>query len=69
MARKFEQSPAGRSFERWDFFPTTTTGCWDSLGGEDDEQSLRHTLSLLPSADGSDGFFIARWKKIGGTKI
>ncbi len=69
VARKFEQSPAGRSFERWDFFPTTTTGCWDSLAGEDDEQSLRHTLSLLPSADGSDGFFIARWKKIGGTKI
>ena len=70
VARKFEQSPAGRSFERWDFFPKTTTGCCcDSLAEEDDDEqsSLRHTLSLLPSADGSDGFFIARWKKRGGT--
>ena len=58
VARKFEQSPVGSSFERWDFF--TTTGS-DSLA--EDEQSLRHTLSLLPSTDGSDGFFIARWKR------
>ena len=61
VARNFEQSQVGSSFVRWDFVPMTGS---DSLAK--DEQSLRHTLALLPSANGSDGFFIARWKR--GTK-
>ena len=47
---------------RWDFIPMT-----GSVSLAKDEQSLRHTLALLPSANGSDGFFIARWKR--GQKI
>jgi 16S rRNA C967 or C1407 C5-methylase (RsmB/RsmF family) len=68
VAEKFEQSIVGRGFKRWDFTPT--------MGGVSiakdvnidyktlsDEQSSHHTLTILPSKNGSDGFFIARWKR------
>jgi 16S rRNA (cytosine967-C5)-methyltransferase len=58
VARKFEQSLIGSSFERWNFSPMM-----GSYSPARDEQSLRHTLTLLPSKNGSDGFFIARWKR------
>ena len=68
VARNFEQSMLGRGFKRWDFAPMT--GCNSIAKDENivddalsDEESMHHTLTILPSEYGSDGFFIARWKR------
>jgi 16S rRNA (cytosine967-C5)-methyltransferase len=70
VVRKFEQSESGRDFKRWDFAPTGIESIAKDENIDDEavsnERSLRHTLTILPSKNGSDGFFIARWKR--GTK-
>ena len=49
VARRFEDSKLSDNFTRWNF--------GDKLGG------LQHAVTILPTENGSDGFFIARWKR------
>lgn len=64
VVRKFEQSSVFQrgDFMPWKFAPITSNGevghDVDRDGGVDS-----HTLTLLPSETGSDGFFFARWKR------
>jgi 16S rRNA (cytosine967-C5)-methyltransferase len=66
VARKFEQSKLGEGFKRWDFESSNISlvdkDCIDEKSVPE-ETSLRHTLTILPS-ENSDGFFIARWKRM-----
>ncbi|KAL7523554.1 hypothetical protein ACHAXR_000233, partial [Thalassiosira sp. AJA248-18] len=57
VVRKFERSSVflNEGFERWEFVPQAD----DTEVSEENP----HTLTLIPSETGSDGFFIARWKR------
>lgn len=66
VARKFEQLKLGEDFKRWDFETSNVSPAANNSIDEKsalEETSLRHTLTILPS-ENSDGFFIARWKRI-----
>ena len=52
VVKQFEQLTGG--FEPWDF---------DISNSEEENNDMQHTITLLPS-DESDGFFIARWKRV-----
>jgi len=61
IVKQFEQSSEG--FEPWDFDISNS----NDLDGEESDEvpnlNMQHTITLLPS-DESDGFFIARWKRV-----
>ena len=61
VVRKFEQSRMflDGGFERWNFVPRSIKD--DTVAHQGIHMS--HSLTLLPSENGSDGFFIARWKR------
>jgi len=56
VVKRFEQSGGYLSggFKPWDF---------DISSSEEENNDMQHTITLLPS-DESDGFFIARWKRV-----
>ncbi|EJK55009.1 hypothetical protein THAOC_25309 [Thalassiosira oceanica] len=53
VVQGFENSKLSDDFTRWNF------GDKLRIGG------LQHAVTILPTENGSDGFFIARWKKKG----
>ena len=68
VVRKFEQSNVflKGGFKRWDFIPITSkdsTGHNDIDSDEVASTKSSHVFTLLPSEKGSDGFFIARWRR------
>ena len=68
--RKFERSSLflDQGFEPWEFVPIMSN---DKVEYDKDRDGVSnknsHMLTLLPSETGSDGFFIARWKR--GAKV
>jgi 16S rRNA C967 or C1407 C5-methylase (RsmB/RsmF family) len=74
VAKMFESSDIYREggFERWDFVPVVTSDGHsyaendtmnDDGGGAFFKEGCSNAINLLPSKSGSDGFFIARWKR------
>lgn len=70
VVRKFERSSLflDQGFEPWEFVPIMSN---DKVEYDKDRDGVSnknsHMLTLLPSETGSDGFFIARWKR--GAKV
>ncbi len=53
VVKAFESSDEfAHDWERWNFDDESETSC-----------ELRHCRALLPTMDGSDGFFMARWRR------
>ncbi|KAL3772781.1 hypothetical protein ACHAWU_003340, partial [Discostella pseudostelligera] len=74
VAKMFESSDTYREggFKRWDFVPVVASDDHssaendtmnDDVGGEFSKEVCSNVINLLPSKSGSDGFFIARWRR------
>ena len=60
VVKQFEQTSEG--FEPWKF-DISNTNNRDREESDEVSNNMQHTITLLPS-DESDGFFIARWKRV-----
>ena len=60
VVKQFEQTSEG--FEPWKFDISNTNNI-DGKESDEVSNNMQHTITLLPS-DESDGFFIARWKRV-----
>ena len=60
VVRMFEQSDVFDGFVRWNFDPIRVK---ERSDGVVIDAKPHNTLTLLPTEMGSDGFFVARWKK------
>lgn len=65
VAKMFESSDIfmDGGFERWDFVPIDMSNDIENCGVFSKGRSS-HSISILPSESGSDGFFIARWRRV-----